>query len=117
VTTDGRGVVSHAGTRLLADVADAAGVSAGLSEALTGLRERRSGHDPGRVLTDVAVMLADGGEAISDLGLLRNQPQLFGWVASTATAWRVLDGIDDAALDRVPRCPGRGAGASVVAAR
>jgi Transposase DDE domain group 1 len=101
VTTDGRGVVSHAGTRLLADVADAAGVSAGLSDALTGLRERRSGHDPGRVLTDVAVMLADGGEAISDLGVLRNQPQLFGPVASTATAWRVLDGIDDAALDRV----------------
>src|SRR5215207_10913660 len=95
VSTDGRGVVSHAGTRLLADVADAAGVSAVLSDALAGLRERRSGHDPGRVLTDVAVMLADGGEAISDLGVLRNQPQ-FGPVASTATGWRVLDGIDDA---------------------
>jgi Transposase DDE domain group 1 len=101
VRTDGRGVVSHAGTRLLADMADAAGVSAALSDALAGLRERRSGHDPGRVLTDVAVMLADGGEAISDLGVLRDQPQLFGPVASTATAWRVLDGIDDAALDRV----------------
>lgn len=101
MTTDGRGVVSHAGTRLLADVVDAAGVSAALSDALAGLRERRCGHDPGRVLTDVAVLLADGGEAISDLAVLRDQPQLFGRVASTATAWRVLDGVDDAALDRV----------------
>jgi DDE family transposase len=101
VSADGRGVVSHAGTRLLADVADAAGVSAVLSDALAGLRERRSGHDPGRVLTDVAVMLADGGEAISDLGVLRDQPQLFGPVASTATAWRVLDGVDEAVLNKI----------------
>jgi hypothetical protein len=95
------GVVSHAGSRLLADVADAAGVSAALSDALAGLRVRRSGHDPGRVLTDVAVMLADGGEAISDLAVLRDQPDVFGPVASTATAWRVLDTIDDDALTRI----------------
>ena len=55
----------------------------------------------GRVLTDVAVMLADGGEAISDLALLRDQPEVFGPVASTATAWRVLDGIDDMTLARL----------------
>jgi len=86
---------------LLADVADACGVSAALSDALAGLRERRSGHDPGRVLTDVAVMLADGGEAISDLAVLRDQPEVFGTVASTATAWRVLDSVDDTALGHV----------------
>jgi Transposase DDE domain group 1 len=100
-TTDGRGVVWRAGTRLLADVADAVGVSAGLSNALGGLRERRSGHDPGRVLTDLAVMLADGGEAISDLAVLRDQRDVFGPVASTATAWRVLDAVDDGALARI----------------
>ena len=44
--TDGNGVVSHAGSRLLADAADAAGVPTALSDALIGLRERRSGHDP-----------------------------------------------------------------------
>jgi hypothetical protein len=86
---------------LLADVADVAEVSFALSDAVAGLRVRRSGHDPGRVLTDIAVMLADGGEAISDLAALRDQPQLFGSVASTATAWRVLDSIDQAALDQV----------------
>ena len=100
-TTDGEGVVSHAGTRLLADVADAAGEPAAVAEALAGLRVRRSGHDPGRVLTDLAPMLADGGEAISDLAVLRDQPTVFGPVASTATAWRRLDAVDDAALAKV----------------
>jgi hypothetical protein len=66
VTTDGTGVVSHAGARLLADLAEVAGLRAGFSAALGGLRRRDSGHDPGRVLTDVAVLLADGGECISD---------------------------------------------------
>lgn len=47
-----------------------------------------------RVLVDLAVMLADGGEAIGDLAVLRDQPDLFGPVAPTATAWRVLDAID-----------------------
>ena len=101
VTDGGRGVVNHAGTRLLADVADVTGLSAAVSEALMSLRQRNSGHDPGRVALDVAVMLADGGEAIADLAVLRNQPDLFGPVASDPTAWRLLDGIDDAALKRV----------------
>jgi hypothetical protein len=82
----------------LADLADVCGLTAAFSEALALLRQRRAGHDPGRVLVDVAVMLADGGEAISDLAVLRDQPELFGSVASTATAWRVLDAVDDAAL-------------------
>ena len=101
VTADGRGVASHAGTRLLADVADAAGLSAAFEDASGHARQRRSGHRPGRVLADLAVMLADGGEAISDLAVLRDQAGLFGPVASTATAWRVLDGIDQDALPRV----------------
>jgi len=47
------------------------------------------------------VLLADGGETISDLSILRNQPDLFGAVASTATAWRVLEDIDNDGLDRL----------------
>lgn len=101
VTADGRGVASHAGSRLLADLADVTGVRQAFGEALGGLRRRRSRHDPGRVLVDLAVMLADGGEAISDLAVLRDQPELFGTVASTATAWRVLDGVDETVLARL----------------
>jgi hypothetical protein len=86
---------------LLADLADVTGLPQAFGEALGGLRRRRSRHDPGRVLVDVAVMLADGGEAISDLSVLRDQPDLFGPVASTATAWRVLDSIDQVLLDRM----------------
>jgi Transposase DDE domain group 1 len=86
---------------LLADLADAAGLSAAFSDALCGLRERCAGDDPGRVLVDLAVMLADGGETISDLATLRDQPGLFETVAWTATAWRVLDAVDDHALDRL----------------
>jgi Transposase DDE domain group 1 len=101
VTTGGRGVVGHAGARMLTDLADATGLSATMSEALAPLRRRDRGHDPGRVALDLAVMLADGGEAIADLAVLRNQGELFGPVASDATAWRVLDGIDTAMLARI----------------
>jgi len=98
---DGRGVVGHAGARLLADLADATGLTSGLSEALGPLRVRQSGHDPGRVAVDLAVMLADGGEAIADLAVLRNQAGLFGRVASDPTAWRLLSDIDAAVLSRL----------------
>ncbi len=85
VTADGTGVVSQAGTRLLADVANAVGVSTALADALGSNRQRHSAHDPGRVPTDGAVMLADGGEAITDLAVLRDQPDVFGAVASLPT--------------------------------
>jgi hypothetical protein len=98
---DGRGVVGHAGARLLADLADATGLSAAFSDALAPLRVRQSGHDPGRVAVDLAVMLADGGEAIADLAVLRNQAELFGAVASDPTAWRLLSDLDGAVLARL----------------
>jgi flavin-binding protein dodecin len=94
-------MVGHAGTRLLADVADVTGLTGGFSHALQPLRQRRSGHDPGRIAVDVAVMLADGGEAICDLAMLRDQGELFGLVASDPTAWRLLSALDDAALRRL----------------
>ncbi|GAA5117424.1 IS1380-like element ISMsm3 family transposase [Haloechinothrix salitolerans] len=98
VTVDGRGVVSHAGTALLRELADRSGLTSGLSAALAGSRSRRGGHDPGRVAVDVAVVIADGGAVISDLRTLADQGLLHGPVASTATAWRVLDGVDEQVL-------------------
>jgi Transposase DDE domain group 1 len=103
VSADGTGVVSHVGSRLLADVATAAGLPEAFNDAAGGRRWRRSSHAPGRVLTDLAVLLADGGQSITDLAVLRHQPGLFGLVASTATAWRVLDSVDDAALAGLKR--------------
>jgi hypothetical protein len=53
------------------------------------------------VLVDLAVTLADGGECISDPATLRQQPELFGKVASTPTDWRVLDSVDQQMLARL----------------
>jgi len=104
VTTDGTGVVSHAGTVLLAELADRIGLTAALSEATDGLRARRAGHDPGRVLVDVAVAIADGAVTITDVQALADQQGLHGSagsVASTPTIWRVLAGIDEAMLAQI----------------
>jgi hypothetical protein len=93
---DGTGLVSHAGSALVAGVADRFGLTRALSLRLAGLKARRRGHDPGRVVRDLAVMLADGGECVSDLGAVRDQEALFGAVASDSTAFRMIDRIASA---------------------
>ena len=101
VSADGNGLANHVGARLLCDLATALGLRAGLSSAMAATRKRSGGHDRGRVLVDLAVMLADGGKAISDLCALRDQPALFGEVASLPTAWRTLEAIDTDALTAI----------------
>src|SRR4051794_29168526 len=96
VTADGAGLVSHAGSALLAQVADKLGLTKALSLRLGAIKQRRRGHGPGRVIRDLAVMLADGGECVSDLGAVRGQQALFGPVAADSTAVR---GIDRVAAD------------------
>jgi hypothetical protein len=95
VAPDGHGLVSHAGTRLLADLAERSGLGADLSAALAPLVKAPRRHAPGEVVVDLAVMLADGGECVLDLKTLRGQPGLFGEVASQRSAWRLLDAIDE----------------------
>ena len=98
VTADGRGVVSHAGSRLLADLADRTMLTGQLSTALAGLGRPRAVHGPGRVLADLAVAVADGAECISDIAVLGDQPGLFGPVASDSTVWRLLAQLGDRQL-------------------
>src|SRR5450759_1110064 len=76
----------------------------GLTKELSRATARRSFvpiHDRGQVLVDVAVMLADGSEAIGDINVLRHQDQVLGPVASAPTVWRALDGLTPAALKRI----------------
>ena len=102
VTAEGKGLASHAGSALLVAVADKLGLTDGLCEALGPTRERRSAHAPGEVVRDLCVMLADGGDCLSDLGALRDQEDLFGRVASNATAWRVIDSLcEEGMLERL----------------
>jgi hypothetical protein len=101
VTTGGKGVVAHAGARLLCELADDLGLTEQLSVAMAATKTRRRGHDRGDVLVDLAVALADGATTISDLRVLADQSGLFGHVASVPTAWRTLEAIDDAVLERI----------------
>ena len=101
VTGDGSGVANHAGARLLADLADAVGLSAALSVAMAPTKQRRRGHDRGDVLVDLAVAIADGAETISDLAMLRDQPDLFGPVASHSNGVAHPRRNREAALERI----------------
>jgi hypothetical protein len=119
VSADGAGLVSHAGSALVAQVADKLGLTQGLSMRLAAIKQRRRGHDPGRVIRDLAVMLVDGGECVSDLGAVREQDALFGAVASDSTAFRMVDrvasepGLLDASVRRM-RGPASGSGSCMV---
>ena len=97
VVCDMPGLTSRAGTALLAGLADALGLTGGLTRGLS-VHSRKVRHEPGRVLRDLAVLLADGGDCLSDLGALRDQEVLFGPVASDATAYRCLERLAEAAL-------------------
>lgn len=93
VTADGEGVVSHAGAELLRELAGFTGLIDAWDRALLGTYRGMPVHFPGAVLADLTVAIADGADSITDLQALRDQPGIFGPVASTPTAWRVLDRV------------------------
>ncbi len=101
VTADGEGVVSHAGAELLREMAGFTGLIDAWDRALIGTYKAMPIHFPGSVLADLAVAIADGADSISDLKSLRDQPVLFGPVASTSTAWRVLDRVSEVHLSKL----------------
>jgi hypothetical protein len=89
VVADGEGIVSHVGAALLSELSDRLGLTGELGRR-ANLGRGGGAHDRGQVLRDLVVMLADGGDCVRDLAGLRQQPELFGEVCSTSTAWRVL---------------------------
>jgi hypothetical protein len=92
VVVDGvrESLVSSSGGLLLTRVARVSGLERGLSEALAPWRGERAVHDPGKVLFDVATAVALGGDCLSDLAVVRAQPDLFGQVASDPTVSRLI---------------------------
>jgi hypothetical protein len=101
VSADGRGVVSHAGTALLRELAQETGLADAVSSALIDSYRGMPVHMPGQVFADLAVVIADGADAVSGIEVLRDREALFGPVASIPTAWRLLDRVDEPHLDRV----------------
>lgn len=100
VEVAGHGIVSHTGSALLRLVADNTGLTAALSRTLAR-RGFTPVHNRGRVLTDLAVCIADGGRTLSDIAALRDQGELFGPLPSDTTLWHALDEIDDKARARI----------------
>src|SRR5215218_6814978 len=70
VTTDGTGVVGHAGAALLRELADRVELTRAFGWREPGERRRHP-----------------------DAAVLRDQPELFGPVASTPTAWRIIERV------------------------
>lgn len=101
VTADGEGFCSQAGALLLTNLSDAIGLTGALSEALAPTRQRRSAHADGEILRDLIVMLIQGGEHLCDLAALREQPALFGEVASDSTAFRALERVGPQELEGI----------------
>src|SRR5882757_770063 len=87
----GHGVVSQAGAVLLVETARKAGLDQAKSTALTPWRRPRAVHDPGKILLDVALAVALGGDCLADAGMLRAEPGVFGPVASDPTVSRLID--------------------------
>ena len=94
VSADGQGVVSHAGIGLLREMAEYTGLVEGLNQALIDTYQGLPVHVPGRVLSDLAVAVADGADCVSGISVLYDRQDLFGPVASMPTTWRVLDRVD-----------------------
>ncbi|GAA3444442.1 IS1380 family transposase [Planomonospora venezuelensis] len=97
---DGHGIVNHAGSAVLRLLADNLGLTRRISTALRR-RHFTPTHDRGRVLTDTAVMITDGGRVLADLATLRDQAELFGPIASDSTLRRALTEIDPLTADRI----------------
>lgn len=91
VRGDGGGVVSQAGGVLLIETVRKIGLDAAISSALAPWRKPRAVHDPGKILLDLAMAVALGGDCLSDVALLRAEPVLFGPVASDPTVSRLVD--------------------------
>jgi len=102
VTTDGKNLVSHAGTVLLSELADRSGLPEAMSGAMAGCGINWHTHDPGIVLTHLAVAIADGADCLADLASLREQSELFGPVASIATAWLAVEATRATELRSIP---------------
>jgi hypothetical protein len=84
-------VVSQAGAVLLVETVRKTGLDTAISAALAPWRKQRAVHDPGKILLDVALAVALGGDCLADVEVLRAEPAVFGLVASDPTVSRLVD--------------------------
>ena len=82
--------MSQAGGLLLTRALRVTGLDQGLSAGLARWRAPRAAHDPGKIIADLAVTLALGGDCLADIATLRAEPALFGPVASDPVVSRLI---------------------------
>ena len=90
VDTTAKRVVSNAGAVLLVATAGKVGLDRTLSAALSPWRKQWAVLDPGKILLDLAVSVAVGGDCLADIALLREESGVFGAVASDPTVSRLI---------------------------
>ena len=93
VSADGKGLVSQAGGLLLAEALRVTGLGAGPVGALARWRAPRAVHDPGKIMGDLVVTLALGGDCLADVAVLRSWPELAGPVASDPVVSRLISAL------------------------
>ena len=89
-SANGTGIVSHAGAVLLLRTAEKTGLTTALTTELGPFRKPLARHDPGKILLDLALMLALGGDCLADVSSLWAEPEAYGPVASDPTISRLL---------------------------
>ena len=91
----GSGVVSQAGATLLLRTAEKIGLDKALTSGLSRWRKPLATHDPGKIVLDLAITIAIGGDSASDISQLRAEPGVFGAVASDPTVSRLITTLAD----------------------
>jgi hypothetical protein len=93
VSADGKGLMSEAGAVLLVQAMRVTGLDRGLRAALGRWRAPRAVHDPGKIVADLAMAVALGGDCLADIAVLRAQPELAGPVASDPVVSRLITAL------------------------
>jgi hypothetical protein len=97
---DDQRLVAHAGLLPLRLLAERTGLTGKLTAAVAR-RGFEPVYDRGQLLLDLALVLIDGGEAISDFQTLKHLRPIIGAVPSTPTVWRALAETGELQLRRI----------------
>src|SRR5260370_39116979 len=93
-------------------MADRSGLTDALSGALAPMCKRRRRHDPGKVISDLAVTIAGGGDALANLLGLRLPADVFGARAPGPPPVPGVDAVHRPLLGAIR--PGRSRGGTAV---
>lgn len=93
VELTGQHLVAHAGLSTLGSLLNALNFRALCEDRFSQFVPTAARHRPGKLLADLTLMLAAGGEQACDTDILRTSAGVFGPVASEATVSRFMGRI------------------------